>query len=288
MKVEDQSAELIQNFGSALENAELMDACLSLCRSFDLEPEDLFYRWESFNYNATASMAKLTLDRIPAFRDHLEREMKRSHAQKAPTTRTHVNMPMKGSSAVGTVKSALGSRMLAEAMATAGASTAPRGPYIKKEEDTEISLLSRPHRADGGSGASSSRNRVVPAVNTKEYSYRYMYEKAYERANALDSRIDQFGLLVKEYYGISDEIADPNADTEEDVVVVGRICDASDSKLTEASLLLEPSRWSGSGRRIPLRLAPNLRFTPDTPASQPSRASRTGVGLFPGAIAAFK
>lgn len=76
-------------------------------------------------------------------------------------------------------------------------------------------------------------------------------------------------------------------------MVVGRIVDdriiepseTADPKFTEANLVLEPSRGDGGGRRIPLRFAPNLRFHPDALGRH---SPRPGIGLYPGAIAAFK
>jgi hypothetical protein len=42
---------------------------------------------------------------------------------------------------------------------------------------------------------------------------RYMYEKLGERSEILDDRIDEFAIIVKEYYNIS-EIGDPSALTD--------------------------------------------------------------------------
>lgn len=83
-------------------------------------------------------------------------------------------------------------------------------------------------------------------------------------------------------------LTETSAFDQEDVVVVGRICDETDSKLTESSLLLEPSRWAGGGRRIKLKFAPNVRFAAQPTEAATSTTSRSGTSLFPGAIAAFK
>ncbi|KAH9854731.1 DNA polymerase alpha subunit B [Lenzites betulinus] len=119
----------------------------------------------------------------------------------------------------------------------------------------------------------------------KERSYRYMYEKVSERSEALDDRIDHFGELVKAHYKV-EELGDPSAVTEEEVVVVGRIVHDAESssvvvKLNEASLMLESSRMMGSGARI------LLRFDADVKLRQSVR-NVGGQGLFPGAIVALK
>lgn len=51
--------------------------------------------------------------------------------------------------------------------------------------------------------------------------------------------------------------------------------------------MFEPSRADGNGKRIPLGFVQHLQF-PDHQATPSWRASRAGIGLFPGAIVAFR
>ncbi|THH11357.1 hypothetical protein EW145_g701 [Phellinidium pouzarii] len=142
-------------------------------------------------------------------------------------------------------------------------------------------------------GGISSRPGVAPpsvsfkglADDKKVRRYRFMYEKVSERSEILDERIDEFGELIREHYNI-DELGDPASTSEEDVVVVGRVCNDADafpgpSKLTEGSVFIESSRMMGSGSRIPLRFSPNLKL-------RGTAEGAGGIGLFPGAIIAIK
>ena len=52
-------------------------------------------------------------------------------------------------------------------------------------------------------------------------------------------------------------------------------------------MMIEPSRWMGSGKRIPIQFAPNLRFATD-PARPTYASLHKGISVFPGAMAAFK
>ncbi|EPT05190.1 hypothetical protein FOMPIDRAFT_1057497 [Fomitopsis schrenkii] len=116
-------------------------------------------------------------------------------------------------------------------------------------------------------------------------SYRYMYEKVSDRSAALDTRVDEMGELVRLHYNIED-LGDPSATTEEETVVVGRITldsetSAGSVKLNEASLTLESSRQMGAGARVPLRFDPHVKL-------RQGKQGVGGIGLFPGAIAAFR
>ncbi|OCH91876.1 DNA polymerase alpha subunit B [Obba rivulosa] len=137
-------------------------------------------------------------------------------------------------------------------------------------------------------GPSSSVRFVGPNMDGESRTrraYRYMFEKVSERSEALDDKIDEFGELVKQHYNL-EELGDPAASTEEEVVVVGRVTFDSESisssvKLNEASLALESSRMMGAGARIPVRFDPGVKI-------RKGKAGIGGIGLFPGAMVALK
>ncbi|KAG8890689.1 DNA-directed DNA polymerase alpha subunit pol12 [Tulasnella sp. 332] len=277
--------ELMELFGRSLETPEVMAACVTFCKTYAMSPEDLFYSWQSFTFNRKTDMGHFGSEQIPGFRDYINAELKNKVKQ-----RTSTSTPARGSGAAPkTTKSAYGARVLAGATATPeSALKSSLSRSVFPTDDVKPILPLNVSEGASRTGA-PGKNIIVPASNISQFTYRYMYEKTIERANVLDSRIDEFGRYVSDFYSLTDDIADPNLATEEDVVVVGRICDATDSKLTESSLLLEPSRWAGSGRRIPLKFAPNVRCASQpSPDPQASAAPRTGIGLFPGAIAAFR
>ncbi|OSX59797.1 hypothetical protein POSPLADRAFT_1149016 [Postia placenta MAD-698-R-SB12] len=125
----------------------------------------------------------------------------------------------------------------------------------------------------------------IDEESRKRRAYRYMYETAADRSRVLDNRIDEFGEWVKEHYNI-EELGDPSANTEEEVVVVGRVTHDSETssgsvKLNEASVTLESSRQMGSGGRVPLRFDPSVKVRQGVKGVG-------GIGLFPGAIVALR
>jgi DNA polymerase alpha subunit B len=66
--------------------------------------------------------------------------------------------------------------------------------------------------------------------------------------------------------------------------VVGRIANDGDTKLGETSTLLESSRMMGMGARVLLEFDADLKIRCATRRGTGS----TGIGLFPGMIAALK
>ncbi|CAG7854041.1 DNA polymerase alpha subunit B [Serendipita indica DSM 11827] len=113
--------------------------------------------------------------------------------------------------------------------------------------------------------------------NLKERHYRYMHERIAERSTVLDDRIDEFAELVRTHYKLED-IGDPASTSDEDVIVVGRICCDGDTKLNEASVELETSRLMGAGARVALKFDPNVSSNGDS----------SMLPLYPGAIVALK
>ncbi|KAG8955868.1 DNA-directed DNA polymerase alpha subunit pol12 [Tulasnella sp. 424] len=274
MSEEETKKLLIEHFQAAVDPPAVMNGCLSLCKTFNFAGDELFFQWEAYSFGLGGLDKRLTEARLQPFRDHLQRNLQRDSTvhKKRATDGAGIGTPAKAL----TAKSALASRMLAGA-----SGSTPRREVAVKMEDSPST-----QRAGLTAGASTTRNRVVPLERTNGFTYRYLQDKLLQKGETLNRRIDEFGSYVKEYYGL-DELADPNVATEDDVYIVGRICDDSESKLTESSLLLEPSKVVGDGKRLPIRFAPT-GFQFHAPPQGSSIAARAGIGLFPGAIAAFK
>ena len=77
-----------------------------------------------------------------------------------------------------------------------------------------------------------------------------------EASEVLDDRIDEFQSIVQAQYELEDSAFGSAADQSTvEVVAVGRIAsDIQDGKLNSASLLLESSRRTGAGLRVPLKV----------------------------------
>ncbi|KAI1823158.1 DNA polymerase alpha/epsilon subunit B [Xylaria intraflava] len=101
-----------------------------------------------------------------------------------------------------------------------------------------------------------SRIKLTAASDQKKLGYKTLAMKLSESSEILDERIDDFMALVKDHYKIDDEeFGSAASQSTTEIVAVGRIAsDSSEGKLNSASLVLETSRRTGNGRRIPLKL----------------------------------
>ncbi|QUC22687.1 uncharacterized protein UV8b_06928 [Ustilaginoidea virens] len=110
------------------------------------------------------------------------------------------------------------------------------------------------------------RIKLTAASDQKKMAYKPLAVKLSEASEVLDDRIDEFAALVQDYHGLEDSAfgsAASQGTTE--VVAVGRIAsDAMEGKLNAAALVLETSRRTGMGLRVPLKMhkVPSWSFFP--------------------------
>ena len=100
------------------------------------------------------------------------------------------------------------------------------------------------------------RIKLTAASDLKKFSYKPMAMHQSEASEVLDDRIDEFQSIIQSHYELEDSAfgSAANQSTGE-VVAVGRIAsDIPDERLNAASLLLESSRRTGAGLRIPLKV----------------------------------
>lgn len=118
-----------------------------------------------------------------------------------------------------------------------------------------------------------SRIKLTAASDLKKLGYKPLAMKASEASGILDDRIDDFMTLVKDYHQIDEaEFGSAASQGTAEIYAVGRIaCDSAEGKLNAASVVLETSRKTGAGRRVPL----NVSKLP-------------GYQIFPGQIVALK
>ena len=100
--------------------------------------------------------------------------------------------------------------------------------------------------------------RVKLTANTdlKKFYYKPMAMHLSEASEVLDDRIDEYQLLIQSHHQLEDS-AFGNAATQatNEIVAVGRIAsDTLEGKLNAASLILETSRRTGAGLRVPLKV----------------------------------
>ncbi|GAW12748.1 hypothetical protein ANO14919_021190 [Xylariales sp. No.14919] len=100
------------------------------------------------------------------------------------------------------------------------------------------------------------RIKLTAASDQKKLGYKTLAMKSSEASEILDDRIDEFMALVRDHHKIDDEeFGSAASQSTTAIVAVGRIAsDSSEGRLNAASLVLETSRRTGNGRRIPLKL----------------------------------
>jgi DNA polymerase alpha subunit B len=113
-----------------------------------------------------------------------------------------------------------------------------------------------------------SEARIKPTANTdlKKFGYKPMGMKLSEASEILDDRIDEFATIFQAEFK-SDDITFGSAaiQSTSEIIAVGRIAsDSLEGKLNPASLVLETSRRTGAGRRVPLKVdsVPSANFFP--------------------------
>lgn len=112
-------------------------------------------------------------------------------------------------------------------------------------------------------------------------AYRYMFTTTEQRSNALDQRLEDMGRLIIEKYqlGKTDDatplegVGIPRAD---EVCCIGRICNAAhEGRINSTSILLEGSRLSSTGARVPVDFSL-------------LQSNKTSYSVFPGQIVALE
>ncbi|KAL8692639.1 MAG: hypothetical protein Q9218_002372 [Villophora microphyllina] len=100
--------------------------------------------------------------------------------------------------------------------------------------------------------------RVKLTANTdlKKFRYRPMAMHLSEASEVLDDRIDEFQSLVQAHHNLEDSVfGNAAAQATDEIIAVGRIAsDTPEAKLNAASIVLEMSRRTGAGLRVPLKV----------------------------------
>ena len=110
--------------------------------------------------------------------------------------------------------------------------------------------------------------RIRPTANTdmKKFAYKPMAMRLSEASEILDDRIDEFTTILQTKYETEDLMVGSAAmQSTNEIIAVGRIAsDTLEGKLNSASLVLETSRRTGAGLRVPLKVddLPSVNFFP--------------------------
>ncbi|KAJ9665712.1 DNA-directed DNA polymerase alpha subunit pol12 [Coniosporium apollinis] len=100
--------------------------------------------------------------------------------------------------------------------------------------------------------------RIKFKANTEltKFAYKTSAMKLSEASEILDDRIDEFLSLVQLHHQLEDTaFGNPAAQSTSEIIAVGRIAsDTAEGRLNAASLVLETSRRTGAGLRVPLKV----------------------------------
>ncbi|KAL8786008.1 MAG: hypothetical protein Q9195_008389 [Heterodermia aff. obscurata] len=116
------------------------------------------------------------------------------------------------------------------------------------------------------------RLKLTAATDLKKFGYKPMAMHLSEASEVLDDRIDEFQNIIQEHHHLEDSaFGNASSQSTEETIAVGRIAsDTLEGRLNAASLLLETSRRTGAGLRVPLKV------------------DAVSHGFFPGQIVACK
>ncbi|KAL2269003.1 hypothetical protein VTJ83DRAFT_3849 [Remersonia thermophila] len=110
------------------------------------------------------------------------------------------------------------------------------------------------------------RIKLTATSDQRKLAYKGLAMKLSEASEILDDRIDDFTALVAQHHKLDDSaFGNPASQGTTEIVAVGRIAsDSPEGKLNAASLVLETSRATGNGLRVPLNLSrlPTYHFFP--------------------------
>lgn len=149
-------------------------------------------------------------------------------------------------------------------------------PFAQRPNAGQVveSLNAQLHVTDATPSAPSEpRIKVKANTDLAKFAYKPMAMKLSEASEILDDRIDSFLDLVQTHYNLEDSaFGNPATQSTNEIVAVGRIAsDTPEGKLNPASIVLETSRRTGAGLRVPLKLS-----------------KISGYDFFPGKIVALR
>ncbi|GAB1314444.1 DNA-directed DNA polymerase alpha subunit pol12 [Madurella fahalii] len=287
---DDTLAELNQRFGSGNKDLEsdVVAELKSIMRLHQLSVQDLFFKWESYCMKMDMGEFKASINTLRAFKQDLQDALERNNrSQVHVKTEKRVGATprvAKGGDVFGMLDGlatpGLGRSVKPSARRTPAVSRVkaePTSSPIKLEDQPSsmgaippLSFSDRPNAGDVVEilnehlpaaeppivPFSESRIRLTAASDQKKLAYKPLAMKLTEAAEILDERIGQFIGLVTEHHKLEDS-AFGNAASQgtSEIVAVGRIAsDSLEGKLNAASLVLETSRQTGNGLRVPLNM----------------------------------
>ncbi|KAG6008063.1 hypothetical protein E4U21_005076 [Claviceps maximensis] len=281
----------------------------SILRLHDLSVDDLFFKWDAYciKMDLDAQLA-LSLPNIRNLKQSIQDELEKSHRATQVRSERKVNAAPRGGLSGGDVFGMLDGLVPSTPAMASRSSNRGVGSGLKKKMDG-LKMNSSPAgmndqlKAMNGLPSSSFADRANPgdvvevlnghiaaaaapmapyaeprikltaASDQKKMAYKPLAMKLSEASEVLDDRIDEFMTIVQDYHKLDDSaFGSAASQSTTEVVAVGRIAsDSMEGKLNAASVVLETSRRTGMGLRVPLKMDKIRAWS-----------------FFPGQIVAFK
>ncbi|KAI1477245.1 DNA polymerase alpha, subunit B [Daldinia eschscholtzii] len=279
-------AELNEQFGTP--NKELPPDVISELRSImrihSLSPQDLFFKWESYCIKMDMDGNNLSVESLRALKQDIQDALERSNRThqvhiktEKRSTGTPRNMAKGSGDVYGMLEGMVPSTPAAGKLSKSAAKRRNQldTPTVARELEAlnVSSATSFNDRQNPGEVIevlndhlkppeppvvpySESRIKLTAASDMKKLGYKTLAMKSSEASEILDDRIDEFMGLIRDHQNIEEsEFGSAASQSTTEIIAVGRIAsDSSEGKLNAASVVLETSRRTGGGRRIPLNL----------------------------------
>ncbi|KAI5958078.1 irc3 [Candida theae] len=257
----------------------------SLTQIFNIDLDDLFLEWESYNVAEVQQDLELNMATLIQFHEYLQKKLANN---KLTPKSAHVIKD-------GSARKPLSKR-------ASNNNNSPATPHAKKRKfDSSEPDLSSPANfhsdnntiatspikpstvshtlletlnaevdADNNLSKESTNNPIKLTANfdPSKFKFRTMQMKLLESADVLDDQIDSVARLYQESNKSHQQFGNPCLSSQFDILCCGRIVPDSPTYDNEAlnsnSLFLETSRISGIGQRVPLELSklPGYSFFP--------------------------
>ncbi|KAJ4008879.1 DNA-directed DNA polymerase alpha subunit pol12 [Fusarium irregulare] len=264
----------------------------SIMRLHGLSAEDLYFKWESYCIKLDIDAQALNLESLRNLKQSIQDELENSHRKVHVKTERKVTSAPRGGNKGGDVFGMLDG-LVPSTPSSGGKLNRGSGGAIKKKIDTPKGLTSSSatgmneqlkslnglqptsfsDRTNPGETIeilndrlnaaeppmapfSEPRVKLTAASDQKKLGYKPLAMKLSEASEILDDRIDNFMALVQQHHKIDEsEFGSAAAQSTTEVVAVGRIAsDSPEGKLNAASMVLETSRRTGMGLRVPLKM----------------------------------
>ncbi|KDN64977.1 putative DNA polymerase alpha/epsilon subunit B [Colletotrichum sublineola] len=265
---------------------DVLSELQSIMRLHELSAEDLFYKWESFCIKMDMDAMNPDIVHVRNFKKDIQDALEKSNRQQ-----THIKTEKRSH---GTPRAGRGGDVFGMLDGLVPSTPGPgklNKPSSVRKKANETPTMSRvkaeiPSSSPDYKGPSSFNDRqnagetievlndhleapeppicpyseprikLTAASDQKKLAYKPLAMKLSEASEILDDRIDEFMHIVQEHHKLDfSEFGNAANQSTTEVIAVGRIAsDAPEGKLNAASLVLEMSRRTGGGLRVPLNM----------------------------------